>query len=66
MTDVARDNGPWEPVYCWTHIRRRFVKRFESDGFPIAEEMLRQIALLYQIEKSVRGKDAAVRLAARE
>ncbi|AMY72239.1 insertion sequence transposase protein (plasmid) [Frigidibacter mobilis] len=32
---------------------------------PIAEEMLRQIALLYQIEKTVRGQDAAVRLAAR-
>jgi hypothetical protein len=47
------------------HVRRRFVKRFESDGSPIAEEMLRQIALLYQIEKSVRGKEAAVRLAAR-
>ncbi len=27
--------------------------------------MLRQIALLYQIEQSVRGKDAALRLAAR-
>jgi hypothetical protein len=39
------------------HVRRRFVKRFESDGSPIAEEMLRQIALLYQIEKSVRGKE---------
>lgn len=31
----------------------------------IAEEMLRQIALLYQIENSMRGKDAAGRLAAR-
>lgn len=65
MTEIARDSGPWQLVYCWTHVRRRFVKRFESDGSPIAEEMLRQIALLYQIEKSVRGKEAAVRLAAR-
>ena len=48
-----------------THVRRRFVKRFESEGSPIAEEMLRQIALLYQVEKAVRGKNAAVRLAAR-
>ncbi len=54
LTDIVRDNGPWQLVYCWTHVRRRFVKRFESDGSPIAEEMLRQIALLYQIEKSVR------------
>ena len=65
MTEIVRDTGPWQLVYCWTHARRRFVKRFESDGSPIAEEMLRQIGLLYQIEKSVRGKEAAVRLAAR-
>ena len=48
-----------------TGDRRRFVKRFENEGSPIAEEMLRQIALLYQIEKTVRGKEAAMRLAAR-
>ena len=65
LTGIARDTGPWQLVYCWTHVRRRFVKRFESDGSPIAEEMLRQIALLYQIEKSVRGNEADVRLAAR-
>jgi len=41
------------------------VKQFENEGSPIVEEMLRQIALLYQIEKAVRGRDAAVRLAAR-
>ena len=65
LTEIARDTGPWQLVYCWTHVRRRFVKRFESDRSPIAEEMLRQIALLYQIEKTVRGKDAEVRLVAR-
>lgn len=52
-------------VHCWTHVRRRFVKRFESEGSPIAEEMLRRIALTYQIEKTVRGKDPGVRLATR-
>lgn len=65
LTEIVRDGGPWQLVYCWTHVRRRFVKRFENDGSPIAEEMPRQIALLYQVEKSVRGKDPAVRLAAR-
>jgi len=65
LTEITRDTGPWRLVYCWTHVRRRFVKRFENEGSPIAEEMLRQIALLYQIERTVRGKDAAVRLAAR-
>jgi len=57
--------GPWQLVYCWTHVRRRFVKHFENEGSPIAEEMLRQIAALYGIEKIVRGREAAIRLAAR-
>ncbi len=65
LTEIARDSGPWQLVYCWTHVRRRFVKRFENEGSPIAEEMLRQIALLYQVEKTVRGKEASLRLAAR-
>jgi hypothetical protein len=41
------------------------VKRFENEGSPIAEEMLRRIAAIYGAEKAVRGKDPAVRLAAR-
>lgn len=65
LTEIAREGGPWQLVHCWTHVRRRFVKRFENEGSPIAEEMLRQIALLYQVEKTVRGKGAAIRLAAR-
>ena len=65
LTEISRDNGPWQMVYCWTHVRRRFVKRFENEGSPIAEEMLRQIALLYQVDQTVRGKEASVRLATR-
>lgn len=65
LTEVSRENGPWQLVYCWTHVRRRFVKRVENEGSPIAEEMLRRIALLYRVEKSVRGQSPAARLAAR-
>ncbi|WP_422073197.1 IS66 family transposase [Tranquillimonas rosea] len=65
LPEIERANGPWQLVYCWTHVRRRFVKRFENEGSPITEEMLRRIAALYGIEKAVRGKDPAVRLAAR-
>lgn len=46
--------------------RRRFVKRLETDGSPIAEEALRQIAELHAIEKSVRGCAPGIRLAARK
>jgi len=66
LTRVERDRGPWRLVYCWTHVRRRFVKRFETEGAPIAEEMLRQIAALYRVEKTVRGLAPTARLAARQ
>jgi hypothetical protein len=65
MTSIEREGGPWQLVHCWTHVRRRFVKRVESDGSPIAEESLRQIALLYQIEKTMRGMAPDIRLTAR-
>ena len=63
---VDRPEGPWQLVHCWTHVRRRFVKRLESDGSPIAEQALRQIAALYAIEASVRGRAPEIRLAARK
>lgn len=65
MTSIEREGGPWQLVHCWAHVRRRFVKRVESDGSPIAEESLRQIALLYQIEKTMRGMAPDIRLTAR-
>ncbi|WP_275600384.1 IS66 family transposase [Paracoccus versutus] len=65
LTKVDRTEGPWTLVHCWPHARRRFVKRLEKDGSPIAEEALRQIAELHAIEKTVRGAAPDVRLAAR-
>ena len=61
----ARPEGPWQLVHCWTHVRRRFVKRLENDASPIAEQALRQIAQLYAIEARVRGRAPEIRLAAR-
>ena len=46
-------------------MRRRFVKRLEHDGSPIAKDALRQIAALYAIEASVRGLAPETRLATR-
>ncbi len=66
LTALERPEGAWQLVHCWTHVRRRFVKRLEKDGSPIAERALRQIAELYAIEKSVRGRAPEVRLAARQ
>ena len=47
-------------------MRRRFVKRLETDGPPIAEGALRQITGPYAIEASVRGRAPKIRLAARK
>ncbi|UWQ29383.1 IS66 family transposase [Leisingera sp. M523] len=65
LTKADRTVSPWVLVHCWTHRRRRFVKRLKKDGLPIAEETLRQIAELNTVEKSVRGLPAEARLAAR-
>ncbi|WP_394341565.1 IS66 family transposase [Rhodobacter sp. CZR27] len=66
LTEVVRPEGSWLLVHCWTHVRRRFVKRLQSDGSPIAEEALRQIAQLYAIEASVRGQAPEIRRATRQ
>ena len=66
LTGIDRTEGPWQIVHCWTHVRRRFVKRLQSDGSPIAEEALRQIRQLYAVEASVRGLAPEIRLAARQ
>lgn len=57
----ARPEGPWQLVHCWTHVRRRFVKRLENDASPIAEQALRR---LYAIAATVRGRAPEIRLAA--
>lgn len=65
MTGVERAQGPWLLVHCWSHVRRRFVKLMRNQASPIAEEAVRQIALLYGVESTVRGMAPGVRLAAR-
>ncbi|WP_439925920.1 IS66 family transposase [Nitrobacter sp. JJSN] len=66
LTGVARPQGPWTLVHCWSHLRRRFVKLARNSRSPIAEDAVRQIALLYAIEATVRGSSPDIRLAARK
>ncbi|WP_346656626.1 transposase [Bradyrhizobium sp. IC4061] len=37
LTEVARPQGPWTLVHCWSHLRRRFVKLARNSKSPIAE-----------------------------
>jgi transposase len=51
---------------CWAHARRKFFDLTTSSPAPIAEEALRRIGELYDIEKSVRGEPPDFRKAARQ
>ncbi|WP_449301420.1 IS66 family transposase [Parasedimentitalea psychrophila] len=48
------------------HIRREFVKAFESYQFPAAGEAVERIAKLYEIEKQARFKSPQERVALRQ
>jgi len=50
---------------CWAHARRKFFDVHKATGSPIAAEALRRIAELYAIEKTIRGRTADERRAAR-
>ena len=51
---------------CWSHVRRRFYDRAVAEASPIANEALQRIALLYALEKDVRGRLPEERRAARQ
>jgi len=46
---------------CWAHARRKFFELTVSGPAPIAEEALRRIGELYDIESSIRGSPANLR-----
>ncbi|WP_439399756.1 IS66 family transposase [Bradyrhizobium sp. PMVTL-01] len=37
LTEVARPQGRWTLVHCWSHLRRRFVTLARNSKSPIAE-----------------------------
>lgn len=57
---------PPQLAFCWAHARRKFYDIFVNTRSPLAEEALRRIAELYQIEADIRGKTAAERAAVRQ
>ena len=52
-------------AFCWTHLRRKFFDIAKAGPAPLANEALRRIAALYEIESAVRGRCASERLAVR-
>ncbi len=51
---------------CMVHVRRKFVDVYERDGSTIAGETIKQIAGLYAVEKTTRGKPAEERAVVRQ
>ena len=51
---------------CWAHARRKFEELYVSSKSPIAQEILKQIAILYAIEAEIRDSSEEVRLSVRQ
>lgn len=70
---LARSSGPpglapptITHAACWAHARRQLYDEFEKTKSPIAEEAIRRIGQLYEIEAAITGKTAEQRLVARQ
>lgn len=65
LSKPKRKGGPIQLAYCWAHARRKLYEVAQNSTSPIAEEGLKRIAELYEIEADIRGQSAAGRLSAR-
>jgi transposase len=63
---VNRPGGASVLAYCWAHVRRGFFDAAKGDAAPIAQEALRRIGQIYEIEREIRGRAPAERLAVRQ
>lgn len=63
---AGRPGGPSVLAYCWAHVRRGFYDAAKSDGASIAQEALRRIGALYEIEREIQGCSPDERLVIRQ
>lgn len=63
---LNRSNKQVQLAYCWAHARRKLYEVAKNSTAPIAQEGLKRIAELYQIEADIRGQSPEIRLAARQ
>ena len=61
-----RKGGPGTLAFCWSHARRYFVEAARGGNAPIADEALKCIARLFEIERRIRGSNPEERLAVRQ
>ena len=63
-TLAAADDGI-TLAFCWSHVRREFIELAKGNTAPIAQETLKRIATLYEVETELRGKTPDLRRAGR-
>ncbi|WP_052265328.1 IS66 family transposase [Ruegeria sp. ANG-R] len=61
-----RDEGPLVLAYCWAHVRRKFLDVFKATRSKEANSVIELINEIYEVERSLKGKTATVRLAVRK
>ena len=66
LTNPTRSDGLIKLAYCWAHARRKLYEIAQSATAPIAEDGLKQIAMLYKIEAEIRDKCPEQRLSTRQ
>lgn len=50
------EKGRITEAACWAHVRRKFYDFATANDSPVADEALRRIGLLYEIESDIRGQ----------
>jgi transposase len=58
--------APLREAACWAHLRRDFHDVWSATKSEIAREALDRIGALYDIERTITGQPAEIRLAARQ
>src|SRR3954449_11068954 len=61
-----RPAGEIRLAFCCAHCRRRFYEIHQATGSPLAEEALRRIGELYEVEAEIRGRSAEERRTVRQ
>lgn len=60
------EGGDVRLAFCWSHVRRKFYELVTPEPAPIASGALEHIAVLYAVEKDIRGRGADERRAVRQ
>jgi len=54
--DGLYEDGRVREAACWAHARRKFYDLYAATKAPLADEALRRIGKLYEIEAEIRGR----------